>query len=222
MNSPDNRWRNYFLEHTGRKALLQNAYEHWSFRWPAYEQIFRRVPPGSRILDVGCGIGFSAILLAGYGYKAVGVDNDETIIEEARTIGSHFNSDAVFEVRSAFELDEYYDQFDMTISFGVVEHFDRETTIGLLGRQARCAPFVLATIPTAHSSDPITDERLYTTGAFGRLFFAAGLKTVAKFTLGDAGSARVLKHLLPPVLYRAVKAICSYAPGIGIVGQRNQ
>src|SRR5690606_5608526 len=42
------------------------------------------VPPGSSILDAGCGTGRVGGYLSERGYQVVGVDLDETLIEEAR------------------------------------------------------------------------------------------------------------------------------------------
>ena len=44
----------------------------------------RLVPPGSRVLDAGCGTGRVAVRLAELGYRCVGVDSDESMIAVAR------------------------------------------------------------------------------------------------------------------------------------------
>jgi SAM-dependent methyltransferase len=41
------------------------------------------VPPGSRVLDAGCGTGRVAIRLAEWGYQCVGVDNDRSMLDVA-------------------------------------------------------------------------------------------------------------------------------------------
>jgi predicted TPR repeat methyltransferase len=45
------------------------------------------VPPGSRILDAGCGTGRVAIRLAELGYDCVGVDCDESMLAQAALSG---------------------------------------------------------------------------------------------------------------------------------------
>ena len=47
------------------------------------------VPPGSRILDAGCGTGRVAIRLAEQGYECVGVDADESMLAVARAGAPH-------------------------------------------------------------------------------------------------------------------------------------
>ena len=41
-------------------------------------------PPGGDLLDVPCGFGRHAVPLAGAGYRAVGVDRSQTLLDEAR------------------------------------------------------------------------------------------------------------------------------------------
>ena len=45
------------------------------------------VPPGSRVLDAGCGTGRVAVRLAELGYACVGVDVDGSMLDEARRRG---------------------------------------------------------------------------------------------------------------------------------------
>ncbi len=64
----------------------------FSKRWlanmeEAYKELFDLVPPpgpGERALDVGCGAGWWSALLAGHGYRTVGIDIQRKLIEENR------------------------------------------------------------------------------------------------------------------------------------------
>jgi len=47
------------------------------------------VPPGSRVLDAGCGTGRVAVELARHGYRAVGVDLDGAMLAQARAVAPH-------------------------------------------------------------------------------------------------------------------------------------
>ena len=47
------------------------------------------VPPGSRVLDAGCGTGRVAIELARRGYDVVGVDSDASMLDVARANAPH-------------------------------------------------------------------------------------------------------------------------------------
>ena len=59
------------------------AFVHELVRWSALDQL----PPGSTLLDVGCGIGGSARILArDYGFKVVGISISPAQIERARSL----------------------------------------------------------------------------------------------------------------------------------------
>jgi SAM-dependent methyltransferase len=53
-------------------------------RWLEIETIKRYLRPGDRLLDVGCGAGYSTRLFASHVREAVGVDYSESMIERAR------------------------------------------------------------------------------------------------------------------------------------------
>ncbi len=42
------------------------------------------LPHGSKILELGCGLGFKAVPLSSLGYNVVGIDNDKRVVEAAK------------------------------------------------------------------------------------------------------------------------------------------
>ncbi len=167
-------------------------------------------------------MGFTGIILEACGYSVTGIDQSEDIIRKAKNNAEYFHSSCIFETGDAFVLEKFHERFEATLSFGVVEHFDRGVTIDLLRKQSSCSPIVLASIPTKYSGDPITDERLYTLGQFAALYKEAGLRPLKRFNLGDPTDSNILRGILPPVAYRVFKNAFTYAPGIGIIGKRKE
>ena len=47
-----------------------------------------RIAPGSRIVDIGCGHGRHALVLAGLGAKAIGIDNAIALLNRARQLAA--------------------------------------------------------------------------------------------------------------------------------------
>lgn len=68
----------------------------------------RRLPPGARVLDAGCGTGRVAIRLAELGHECVGVDADAPMLAEARKAAPHLRwieADlAAYRADTAFDL----------------------------------------------------------------------------------------------------------------------
>lgn len=72
-----------------------------------------------KILDVGTGTGFFAILLSQAGYQVTGIDLTESMILRARELAQKHRCDAVFEVMDA-ENPEFADEsFDVVIARNV-------------------------------------------------------------------------------------------------------
>lgn len=219
------RWQRYFEEHGAfGQDWLKAAVAHWGFHEILYGMIRRHCPPPARILDVGCGPGWSDAYLASAGYNVTGIDNDARLVERARELAARLRVPAHFEEADAFNLDRYYDRFDLAYSCGVLEHFDRDVTVQLLREQARCARYVLIQVPTKFTAyaDPITDERIYTIGELTQIVAEAGLRLVARFGYGDVTVTRPqiwVRRLLPRGAWRWLQNR-GFAFSIAVLGER--
>ncbi len=69
-------------------AYTSGEYEHWEFNYPSPELVALVaagiIPPGGRVLDVGCGGGREAIFLAQCGFQVIGVDISRAALAIAR------------------------------------------------------------------------------------------------------------------------------------------
>lgn len=74
--------------------------------------ISRVVPPGSRVLIVGCGAGREAVPLAKQGFRVVGIDPVPGLTEAARRHAQAHGVEATFEVKAAADLDGPPESFD--------------------------------------------------------------------------------------------------------------
>jgi len=72
------------------------------------------LPVGSKILDVGCGVGRHSIELAKRGYKVVGIDISQRMIEKARKRAQEEGVEVVFIKVDATEY-KCFEEFDAVI-----------------------------------------------------------------------------------------------------------
>lgn len=219
------RWQDYFTQASSDyHSLLAYAADHWNYHHELYFNIGKVVKAGAKVLEVGCGLGFSTIYLQESGYKVTGIDNDTEIVEQARLNAGHFHSNARFEQADAFRLSKYHDQFDLVYSVGVVEHFDHVVTVDLLKEQAKCAEYVVAVIPTKYTkyTAVITDERIYTLRGLRALFADAGMEPVGQFGYGNVISPfhNKLRKIIPCGLYGFLQYNRSYAMEIACIGRK--
>lgn len=219
------RWQEYFSRE-GRQyhSLLEQAAAHWSYHQLLYYQIRRLVKPGARILDIGCGLGYSVVYLQQCGYQVTGLDNDDTILAQAREQAAYFRSEARFEKAEAADLSKYHDKYDLVYSVGVVEHFERKVTVDLIREQAKCAPVVMTVLPSRFTryAGQITDEHIYSVGQIRKILVDAGLAVTGSFGFGDVYAPLHvwIKRILPYGLYRLLQDKLSYAMDIGCIGRK--
>lgn len=220
------RWLSYFENNMENKHWLAEAVNQWQFMQPLFGHIQNCVPPGSSILDVGCGMGFNDTYIASLGYEVTGIDNDPRIIEKAKRYASHLDVHVNFKPCDAFDLSSEYGKHDLAFSLGVLEHFDRDITIQLLSEQSKCARHVLIEIPTKYTAftGSITDERIYSIRQLKKIVNESDLKVVASFGFGDVMATPYytwLKRLLPHGVYRLLQnnglAYC-----IAVIGKSQQ
>jgi SAM-dependent methyltransferase len=107
---------NVYYGTTGRKF---KRYVEWAVRFVAARHVrflARRVPPGGRVLDVGCGRGTLLAALADRGLEAHGMEISRAAVEGA---------DSRAQIRIATDLSEAEypaDHFDLVILWHVFEH----------------------------------------------------------------------------------------------------
>ena len=99
---------------------LEGEREWPRLRW--LDDLLRRLPPHSRLLDLGCGSGLPATrAIVDHGHTAVGVDVSAEQIDRAR----RNVPEAQFVVASALDLGLPPESLDAVVSFYVIEHMPR-------------------------------------------------------------------------------------------------
>ena len=84
---------------------------------------FEDVPSGSTIVDVPCGTGRLAEVLLEQGFKVVGIDISEAMLEVARRKLRRFDNQFEGILGDAFRLKELGRQFDAALCARVLMHF---------------------------------------------------------------------------------------------------
>jgi SAM-dependent methyltransferase len=84
--------------------------------------VFASRAPGGAILDIGCGPGWTSLLLARAGFRVVGVDISERMIEIATERSALENSPAEFVVGDMEDLDLGRGDFDGVLFFDCLHH----------------------------------------------------------------------------------------------------
>lgn len=80
------------------------------------------VPPGGRVLDIGCGAGREAVGLARAGFRVVGLDIAPAMVAAARRRAAEEGLDIAFQVGSVTDLDVPPVSFDAAFWAGSYHH----------------------------------------------------------------------------------------------------
>jgi cyclopropane fatty-acyl-phospholipid synthase-like methyltransferase len=91
---------------------------------PAFIQLAERGALRGRVLDVGCGTGEHALMAAGLGLDATGIDTSPTAIAKAERKARERGLTARFLVWDALELGALGEAFDATLDSGLFHVFD--------------------------------------------------------------------------------------------------
>ena len=117
-----------------------------------YRFAARLLRPG-RVLDIACGVGYGARVLAAAGrdVEVLGVDLSAQAVEYART--HYAGPDIEFRVGDALAFEDA-DGFDSIVSLETVEHVpDPGAFVARLGRLLRPGGTLIASVPTTPSVD---------------------------------------------------------------------
>jgi ubiquinone/menaquinone biosynthesis C-methylase UbiE len=125
------------------------------------------LPTGSRILEVGCGAGHTAVELARRGFTVCALDGSEAMLERARenALAAGVGNSVVLVSGDAQRLDLDSNSFDLVIAIGVVAWLQAPTAaVEDMARVTRPGGHVLMTsvnlLDAAHLLDPRSNPLL--------------------------------------------------------------
>jgi len=112
-------WARFYNDPKPATMSAQNLVSRRKF---TLEMVEARVPPGRKILDIGCGTGHLAGELMKRGYEAWGVDLSDAMVEYAR---EHYNPDR-FRVGDIEHIPFPDNTFDGVVCLGVMEYLEKD------------------------------------------------------------------------------------------------
>lgn len=93
--------------------------------WLLFKEILGPDFKGNRVLEVGCGRGSMSAYFADDNYECTLIDLSSKVIRTAKKIFKHHRLDAKFDVGDALNLPYEDGSFDIVVSIGLLEHFEK-------------------------------------------------------------------------------------------------
>lgn len=192
---------------SGERQVTTNISEIRADHTARYEFVRDHIPPGSRVIDFACGVGYGSHMMAAAGHTVHGYDIDTETIEYAK---EHYASNgAVFEVMDASDIPlGALPECDVAVSFETIEHVEDPRPLLLALRRA---PRLIAGVPNESvmpwqredGSVPAFHFRHYTKHQFAELLIECGWNPVSWF--GQVGPESPVE---PDVHGRRIVAVC--------------
>lgn len=139
--------RNYYEEVYTEQA--EGAFPFDPDRYQAWLATAPRIDNGTRVLDIGCGVGFVCELLAQRGASVVGIDISNTALRLAqrRVPHGHFMASAH---DGLLDLDTNH--FDLVTCLGVLEHTEHpQTLVNEMARVLKADGRAIVVVPNSRS-----------------------------------------------------------------------
>jgi len=149
-------WSSFYKEWTIKDYKL-----HVKSQLGFIHRIQNHTPDNGWILETGIGSGQISICLALKGYKVIGIDNQMTIIQNAKRLAEKLEAYPVFILEDIFEFATCMKTFDMIISQGVLEHFSDSQINKYMERMLLIGKRVAFSVPLdKFKNKSFGDERL--------------------------------------------------------------
>lgn len=135
-------------------------------------ELIKKYSLNKKIIESGSGTGVLSTYMASLDFNVVGIDIDKKILELSKKIAKEYDSKnkPVFIKKSIFELDYSNNEFDVSFSNGVLEHFTDKEIVKTLTQQMSIAKFVIFGIPTKYfkQSEAMYGDERYMDFSFWR------------------------------------------------------
>ena len=123
-------------------------------------KLIKKYSANKKIIEAGSGTGVLSTYLASIGFDSLAIDIDKDILQLSKYIANQYESKnkPKFKIDSILDLKYNKEEFDVSFSNGVLEHFTDKEIITTLKRQMKIAKIVIVGIPTKYFDD---DEAMY-------------------------------------------------------------
>lgn len=145
-------WYEIYLEDIKKKKNIENYInDKIKYKKPLIELVIKYATNHNAI-ETGSGTGVISTYIASKGYNVVSIDIDSQMLLLAKKIAENFDrtNKPIFKKDSIFSLEYQENEFDVSFSNGVLEHFSDAEIVDTLKRQMRIAKVVVFGIPTRY------------------------------------------------------------------------
>ena len=145
-------WYQLYLEEINKKGTMENYVDDKIKTKKVLINLIKKYSPNKKIIEAGSGTGVLSTYLASLGFDAMAIDIDSEILELSKKIAKNYGAKKKpkFKIDSILDLKYKDNEYDVSFSNGVLEHFTDEDIINSLKQQMRISRTVIFGIPTKY------------------------------------------------------------------------
>ena len=153
-------WYEIYLEEIKLKKNIKNYIDYKIKHKKKLIKLIEKYSPNKKIMEAGCGTGIISTYMCSKGYDVTEVDINNDILNLAKKVSNEYikEGNPKFVLKSIYDLNFKNNEFDVSFSNGVLEHFSDEKIIETLKLQLMQSSYVIVGIPTKFFND---NEALY-------------------------------------------------------------
>lgn len=147
---PQTDWLHHYLRKYGFVFMNDETAQFSSTNDKPFVDVVKKfIKPDGKILEVGCGLGRTAINLSLAGFHVTAIDSDSDILDVARINCINFGRNIKLKLMNLFDIDRYFKSksFDVVTHGGVLEHFSDNQIKIALDKELIVAKRVIFSVP---------------------------------------------------------------------------
>ncbi len=147
---PQQNWFHHYAKKYGHIIINDGMFKEAVRNDKSFIQVVKKyVKPKGKILEIGCGLGRTAINLSLNNFDVTAVDNEKDILKIAKINCYNFGKNIKLRLMDMFEIDKRYKakSFKAVTHGGVLEHFSDNQIKIILDKQLKVAPLVIFSVP---------------------------------------------------------------------------
>lgn len=165
-------WYEVYLKDIEKKGNLELYVKDKIKNKKVLIDLIQKYSINKKIIESGSGTGVLSTYMASLNFDVIGIDIDQNILKLSKKISKNYHSKnkPVFIKKSIFELNYSNNEFDVSFSNGVLEHFSDDEIIKTLNQQMKIAKYVIFGIPTKYfkQSEAMYGDERYMNFSFWR------------------------------------------------------
>ena len=163
-------WYEIYIDEINEKGSISNYVNNKIKTKKNLIDLIKKYSPNKKIIEAGSGTGILSTYLASLGFDSVAIDIDKDILNLSKKIAKEYGAKnkPKFMIDSILKLNYKNNEFDVSFSNGVLEHFSDKEIIKTIKKQLKIANTVIVGIPTKYFDD---NEAMYGDERFLKLKF---------------------------------------------------